>query len=262
MSTSAPPSPTAPSRKRRLRWAVRERAVVLRDLPVSRRPRPAGGSGLLVLSPHLDDAVLSCGQLLAGAPGAEVVTLFTGGPPSWDGLTAWDEACGFRRGDDVMAVRRREDDAALALLAATPRWHGLTECQYDSSTTVEEVAAAVEQWLPPTPGATVLVPLGLSQPDHLTLGQAWPSVALTRPDLRWHAYADQPYAELYPEELDARLAALAAAGWHPTPAQLPTGDRRRKRAAIARYTTQMRALRGSDRLALKPERYWLVTRIS
>jgi len=34
----------------------------------------------LVISPHLDDAVFSCRQLLAQAPGSVVVTVFAGIP--------------------------------------------------------------------------------------------------------------------------------------------------------------------------------------
>jgi LmbE family N-acetylglucosaminyl deacetylase len=35
---------------------------------------------IVVLSPHLDDAVLSCGVLLAANGGARVVTVFAGMP--------------------------------------------------------------------------------------------------------------------------------------------------------------------------------------
>ncbi len=35
---------------------------------------------VVVVSPHLDDAVLGCGQLLAAWPGATVVTVFAGKP--------------------------------------------------------------------------------------------------------------------------------------------------------------------------------------
>lgn len=51
---------------------------------------------LLVVSPHLDDAVLSCGCWLASRPGAAVVTVFAGRP-----------VCDGRRksGAEVVAVR-------------------------------------------------------------------------------------------------------------------------------------------------------------
>src|SRR5437773_641965 len=59
---------------------------------------------LLVLSPHLDDVVISCGGLLRAHRGATVVTLFAASPPAYtDPLNEHDTACGFEPGDDTMA---------------------------------------------------------------------------------------------------------------------------------------------------------------
>jgi len=44
---------------------------------------------MLVVSPHLDDAVLSCGRLLAGRPGSVVATVFAGVPSRPDQCTDW-----------------------------------------------------------------------------------------------------------------------------------------------------------------------------
>ena len=43
---------------------------------------PARGEldSVVVLSPHLDDAVLGCGRLLSAHPGATVVTVYAGAP--------------------------------------------------------------------------------------------------------------------------------------------------------------------------------------
>ena len=38
---------------------------------------------VVVVSPHLDDAVLGCGRFLAVHPGATVVTVFAGNPPQY-----------------------------------------------------------------------------------------------------------------------------------------------------------------------------------
>src|SRR5262245_21323676 len=70
---------------------------------------------LLVLSPHFDDAVLSCGGLIAAACAVGrlvlVVTVFTGQPTP---ETVPARLQGFSRYD----VRRGEDDQALAILGA------------------------------------------------------------------------------------------------------------------------------------------------
>lgn len=83
------------------------------------------GSGrLVVLSPHLDDAVLSVGGLIAAEADAgrrvEVWTAFTGGP---DPATL---PARLRRFADY-STRLVEDDAALDLLGAGSRRLGLTE---------------------------------------------------------------------------------------------------------------------------------------
>ena len=74
---------------------------------------------VLVLSPHPDDAVLSCGQFLARHPGTTVVTVFCGIPATYpDPPRRWEQLAGFAPGDDVAALRREEDRRALAVLDA------------------------------------------------------------------------------------------------------------------------------------------------
>ncbi len=93
----------------------------------------------LYLSPHLDDAVYSCGGLIyAQAAAGQPVTVMTlcAGSPDPDRLSPL--AQGYHRdwggGPDPMAARREEDRAALRILGASPlhlstldgiyRWHG------------------------------------------------------------------------------------------------------------------------------------------
>jgi LmbE family N-acetylglucosaminyl deacetylase len=89
----------------------------------------------LVVSPHLDDAVLSCGASIASLTEAgchvTVVTVFTAlpcrmPPPP---LAQWFHArCGL--GDDAMKTRTHEDLAAVASLGAEAVRLGLEECIY------------------------------------------------------------------------------------------------------------------------------------
>ena len=62
---------------------------------------------ILVISPHLDDAVLSCGGLLLQNSDALVVTVFTADPPTQrvGPLDAW-AAPELRRDEDAMAMER------------------------------------------------------------------------------------------------------------------------------------------------------------
>ncbi|WP_216215538.1 PIG-L deacetylase family protein [Amycolatopsis aidingensis] len=83
-----------------------------------------GDGALLALSPHLDDAVLSVGAALAAvaATGRPVVvcTVFAGEPvpPLSEPAARFHRDCGL--GADAVAVRQREDLAAVAALGATP----------------------------------------------------------------------------------------------------------------------------------------------
>ena len=46
---------------------------------------------IVVVSPHLDDAVLGCGLLLDAVPGTTVLTVFTGAPESYpDPMRPWE----------------------------------------------------------------------------------------------------------------------------------------------------------------------------
>ena len=124
----------------------------------------------VIVSPHLDDAVLGCGRFMAAHPDVTVLTVYAGRPARYpEPMTHWDTISGFRPGDDVLAARRAEDVAALAELGATPRWLDFVEHQYldraswvGPDQTVDTLAAELRA-LDPT---AVLVPFGLANPDH------------------------------------------------------------------------------------------------
>jgi len=76
---------------------------------------------IVIVSPHLDDAVLGCATLMAAHPGVTVVTVFAGRPVEYPSpMQNWDALCGFADGDEVHVARRAEDAAALGVLDATP----------------------------------------------------------------------------------------------------------------------------------------------
>jgi LmbE family N-acetylglucosaminyl deacetylase len=81
-------------------------------------------TNIVILSPHLDDAVLSLGALIGGEVAAgkrvEVVSCFTSGPPL-------DTIAPERRVFGDYSMRRSEDERALAVLGATHRWLDLHE---------------------------------------------------------------------------------------------------------------------------------------
>ena len=125
---------------------------------------------VVIVSPHLDDAVLGCGHFMAAHPGVTVVTVFAGNPPAYpDPMRKWDVQGHFQPGDDVMEVRRAEDRAALAILDATPVHLDNVEFSYnpgDRPTPAPELAETLAPALATLRPTLVLAPFGLANPDH------------------------------------------------------------------------------------------------
>jgi len=229
-------------------------------LPPPDVPGPLGR--VLALSPHCDDAVLGCGDVLARHPGAVVVTFFAGAPPAGTGLTEWDAAAGFGPGDDVAAARRREDRAALACLGATAAWLDFLDDQYGEPPTTEALQEALVTAVATTAPDAVMAPLGLFHRDHRRLADATLAAATHDRGRRWLLWGDALYRR-YAGLLAERLAALRDAGVAVVPVALDGRSASpRKRAAIACYASQLRALgtpgRPGTADALAEETLWEV----
>ncbi len=220
---------------------------------------------IVVVSPHMDDAVLGLGQFLAAHAGAAVITVFAGRPPAYpDPMTRWDQLAGFGPGDDVIAARRDEDTKALAELDATPVWLDHIEHQYlpqpewvQADAVVDTLETAVRT-LEPT---AVLIPFGLANPDHDVTHQAAMAMRDRFPEPAWLCYEDHGYKHI-PGLLAWRVSKLFHAGVWPTPAA-PTVDpaQERKHAALAHYTSQLLALEADWKIGAKlaapaPEQIW------
>lgn len=161
------------------------------DVPVSAAPEPGSAPGgsqrsLVVLSPHLDDAVLSVGALIAGAARSGPVTVCTAytRPPDLAAVPVrWHRFADYR-------TRLAEDDRALALLGAgAERWDlseriwrtppvrtlaGLfrTPPELASFAQVPELVARVGRLLE-RPEVHLLAPLGIgNHVDHVELAVA------------------------------------------------------------------------------------------
>jgi LmbE family N-acetylglucosaminyl deacetylase len=220
--------------------------------------------GLVVISPHLDDAVLGCGALLATHPGATVITVFTGAPAvPPDPPTPWDALAGFAAGDDVLGARKLEDTAALAAVGAAPVWLDHVEHQYldradrvGAAAVVDSLEAAVHARAP----TMVLMPFGLANPDHDVTHQAALVVRERIPDPAWFCYEDTGYKHI-PGMLAWRVSQLFRRGLWPTPVALPIeGGRDAKAVAVSCYRSQLIALEADwqlgRKLAASPEQFW------
>jgi LmbE family N-acetylglucosaminyl deacetylase len=194
-------------------------------------------SPIAVLSPHLDDAVLSLGASIATwtRAGSQVllVTALAGRPGSSAEPGPWDRASGFDSEGAAAAARRDEDRIACAEVGAVPIWLDFADMQYDRGGDDDTIWAAIRDAI--GDAATVLSPgFPLSHPDHAWLG----TLAFERrpPAWRFGVYVEQPYAigSGRPRDHLGRLGvepefAGIRASW---------GARRAKRRALLAYRSQ------------------------
>ncbi len=220
---------------------------------------------VVVISPHLDDAVLGCGQLLFMHPGSVAITALAGPPARYETVTVWDAAAGFGPGDDVIAARRAEDRAALAVLHGRPVWLDFLDDQYGNSPSVARLARGLERAIIATGMTTIYIPLGFFHTDHKLTHAAMLRVRDHHPTFAWFGY-EEPNYRLVPHLQSERLQALLAAGIVATPAGASSdAERDAKCQAVAEYRSQLRALTapGLPGMAdvFAAERYWRLSAV-
>jgi LmbE family N-acetylglucosaminyl deacetylase len=210
----------------------------------------------VVVSPHLDDALLSMGGWLAWHPGALVVTLFAGSPHERVPLSGWDRKCGFETGREAMLARRIEDRRAATMLAARTIHLPLLDGQYRNTVPYDEgvLDAALVGALHDVAPSIVFVPLGIGHDDHIAAGRACRRVFAGAP-YSVIVYEEIPYRVDMPAEAVHTLDSLDVEWWQEAPpdARLAAEGKRR---ACSRYASQIWAI---PPWALDvPERMWRI----
>jgi LmbE family N-acetylglucosaminyl deacetylase len=223
----------------------------------------------LVLSPHLDDAVFGCGELIARTPGTVVMTLLAGVPAGFDKLTEWDAASGFASAREAIAQRRKEDRSALDILGALPQWCDFGDSQYGQTPAPKDIAAVIAASMERIAPHTILFPAGLFHSDHALVHEA--AIMLMQEAAgagrKWLMYEEPSYRRV-PGLLQRRLADLASRGIRATPLPAPPPVQMEaveaaalKHEAVHCYASQLRALdskvKDSYVDVFAPERYWL-----
>ncbi len=217
-------------------------------------PSTRESSRLLVVTPHLGDAVIGCGELLAAHPGAVVVTVFAGIPASSYVVPEWDAACGFSSPQQAVTVRRREERSALETLDAEPCWLACPESQYRRSIALDEVARRLGRALRRHRAERIAVPLGLVRGDHMMAAEAAMRL-YKRGDQEWLVYEDFPAPDA-----EGRLARF-----HAEPFVLEDDEYfgYLKRRAADNYASLKRGLSSVGRELRPcldtPERYWRIS---
>jgi LmbE family N-acetylglucosaminyl deacetylase len=165
---------------------------------------------LLVLSPHLDDAVFACGGMLARAAAegkrAAVVTFYTGEPTLARVPARLRPFCRYE-------VRKAEDARAAAALGVECAWVDLVERAFRPPavggmralfttptstaelTSLRDAEGAIESRLDRHPQAQLLAPLGVgNHVDHVELALAALNVMLRRRAFDRFAFYEDSYA--------------------------------------------------------------------
>jgi LmbE family N-acetylglucosaminyl deacetylase len=222
---------------------------------VPARSEPSGS--LAVVSPHLDDAVLSLGASIArwacSGVRVDVVTVLAGDPGSTEPASKWDARAGFATQAEAARARREEDRRACAVLGARPVWLPFVEPDADRPLDGEVVLTGLTEAVA---GAdAVLIPgFPLTHPDHARLAELL--LGARGSFARMGIYREQPYASWLgsarvPEPGELGLALAREAAW--TPVAVGLRDRLAKWRAARAYTSQLRLLgltrRGHARLA-------------
>jgi len=217
----------------------------------------------IFLSPHLDDAALSCGggivRLVGAGARVKVVTVFTADqlPDAPLSALARRSHASWGIGDRPFEVRRAEDDAALRLLGAESERLGLLDAIYrrspsgdalyadplwlpaadDAERFLPRLVAALNDSAVATPQARVFCPAGTGgHVDHVLTRWAIEQVA----DREAIVYYDE-----YPYAARPGVSASGADGpdaWPSHDLRLTAGELETRIAAIACYASQLRGL--------------------
>jgi LmbE family N-acetylglucosaminyl deacetylase len=216
------------------------------------------GRTLVVVSAHLDDAVLSLGATVAGlvrgGVQVKVVTVFAGNPASNLPVGGWDGLAGFRTEGEASTARRHEDERACGIVGAVPVWLPFSEADYREGMDEAGIVEALTREL--ADADAVLAPgFPLMNPDHAVVARL---VLGNPPPGRLGLYAEQPYrywVRATQPKLTLPESIAVANAWtrrRARPALLRT-----KRRAIRAYASQLRLLGLIGRRNLRLDRMLL-----
>lgn len=226
-----------------------------------------GGYRHVVLSPHLDDAALSCGGMIARATAAGepvlVVNVCSGSPPPDAPFSPFAQSLHERWGlppVTVVAQRRAEDAAALRILGADALlWPALDaiyrrpDSYFDETSLfgspacddplAADVANLVAMLARRYPAAAFYLPLAVGMHvDHQLVFAAATAALLERGASCWY-YEDFPYARTA-GAVAQRLAMIGQERYAPHLVPLDEPALSAKIAAIGAYASQLGVLFG------------------
>lgn len=151
---------------------------------------------VVVISPHLDDAVLSLGasitELTRGGAEVRVVTVLAGDPDHSAEAGEFDRRCGFKTAGEAVLARQAEDARACAIVGAEPLWLPYWDGYYSAGgASVQAILRALSGALREA-GAVLLPGFPLLHPDHRWVTRLM--LANLELPAAAYLYVEQPYA--------------------------------------------------------------------
>jgi LmbE family N-acetylglucosaminyl deacetylase len=161
----------------------------------------------LLLSPHLDDAVLDCWSVLSDASPPRVVNVFAGVPAAGATVPPWDRITGATDSAARVRERREEDAGALARAGVEATYLPLLDAQYRPPGEPLEPGDLDRALAAQLGGGTahVLAPAAIGgHPDHALVRRY--ARLLLRRGFAVTLYADLPYCVMHgwPAWVDGR----------------------------------------------------------
>jgi LmbE family N-acetylglucosaminyl deacetylase len=210
----------------------------------------------VILSPHLDDAVLSCWHLLTQPSEVAVINVFAGVPTDLGAPAWWDEYTGASDSAERVRERIEEDRRALAVAGRTAVNLGFLDEQYrPDAQPLAPLTEQIERLL--DSGVGIYAPAAFANhADHALVRAA--ALQLRAAGFEVSLYADLPHATVrgwpawvsgkagpIPKDLagalwDRVLATTAATA--PTVHRFDPASHARKLVAVRMYGTQLQAL--------------------
>lgn len=199
---------------------------------------------VVILSPHLDDAVFSCWHALH-IPNVIVITIFAGIPGNTS-KTLWDRICGEPSSAKMMSRRLRENEAVFCDLQVTSYTFEYLDRQYSSKfVDVQEVAKSVLAKV--SVEALYLAPLAGSllwrHPNHIFVREVGKLLATQGNEVAF--YADIPYMQMplrssaeYKKQMARRGSKYLGSPTEVEIIELSLEDQALKHNAMRQYRTQ------------------------
>lgn len=198
-----------------------------------------------ILSPHLDDAVLSLGAAITKAvrTGATVriVTVFSGDEASTIAASPWDSSAGFVTEGEAARARGEEDIRACDIVGAESTRLSFPDQRYATQRDEEAIIAAVRE-AAETFDVLLIPGFPLRNEDHVWLSELVLRTGVSSMELA--LYAEQPYAA-WTKEAPRTLIGLERP-W--VALKTPPTDQFAKLRACRAYRSQITLLGGTRTL--------------